>query len=355
MAHRVFLARTVEEVADALSVPRSRFRYLLSLEPAHAYRCFSIPKRRGGMREIYAPCAPLKEAQRSLADALSEVWQPAPISFGFLPGRSIVDNARAHVGKQFILNLDLQDFFPSITRSQIEEALKEPPFLMLPEVAHVVACLACYGEVLAQGSPSSPILSDVVARPLDEALMGIAQKAGCSYSRYADDMTFSADDEAVMRQIAWHEKSAIVLDPALETTIQDAGFAINTRKTTLTPFHAHQEVTGVVVNQKLNVRRHAVRQLKSILFNCAEKGVYSQALRYLKLNRHQIPSNVRRGARDRAYLEAWFSQVLKGKVEFVRMVKGSESPTFHMLATRYNQVFGPVFIVPAKGAEHKSG
>lgn len=312
------------------------------------YRVFHIPKKDGGLREVAAPCSELKEIQRQLSEKLLDAWQPTPYSYGFLRGRNIVDNAREHLNQKWVLNIDLENFFPSITMGKIEQALVSPPCNMNPDAAGMIARIACNNGVLPQGSPSSPIISDIVVSSLDHLLHKYAQRFDCRYSRYADDITISTSQKLFPAEIAQIIKGNVKLGALIVNSIAEQGFKINETKVSLRSSSRHQEVTGIVVNEKANVRKQYVSQLRSILYNCHEEGVYPQALLYIKRYRHKIPNSITERIDDIPYVEHWFSMVLKGKTDFIRLVKGENSPTFLMIASRYNSVFGPVFNIPPK-------
>lgn len=335
------------DLALSLNMPEGYLEDLL--KRPDSYHTFHIPKKDGTLREIAAPCSKLKEIQRQLSEKLLDAWQPTPYSYGFLRERNIVDNAREHLNQKWVLNIDLENFFPSITMRKIEHALISPPCNMNPDTAGMIARIACNNGVLPQGSPSSPILSDIATSPLDHLLHKYACHFGCRYSRYADDITISTSQKFFPAEIAQISKGNVKLGTLVVNAIAEQGFKINEAKVSLRNSSRHQEVTGIVVNEKANVRKQYVSQLRSILYNCRKEGVYSQALRYIRRYRHKIPNSIIDRIEDVSYVELWFSMVLKGKTDFIRLVKGKDSPTFLMIASRYNDVFGPVFNIPPKG------
>ena len=342
-SHQLFEADTIEEIAKTLGVLHSNLSQCLSRTPDENYFTFDVPTGNGDSRVVHAPKNPLKDIQRRLASLLTQAWQPTPCSYGFLPNRSIVDNARNHVGKRHVLNIDLKDFFPSITFRMIKSMFLSSPYEMTERAANTIARIACYKTGLAQGAPSSPIISNMICEPLDFALLAIASQNNCVYSRYADDISFSSDEGIFPRKIAFQIRDEIVVGSAVDSAIKEHGFVINRRKVALAHYCAHQEVTGIVVNEKLNVRRRYVSQLRSILHNCATNDPYYEALRYIAQFRHKVPQAVLDKTNDREFIKVWFSHVLRGKVEYVRAVKGSDSPTYFMLASRYNSTFGSTF------------
>ena len=181
------------------------------------YINFSIPKKSGGERVISAPVPGLKSILFSLNTILQALYEPSKHAMGFVPGRSIVDNANIHLGQNYIYNIDLKDFFPSVDKSRIWKRLTLPPFGFSSEVADVIAGLCTMrleveGEeqvryVLPQGAPTSPTLTNIICAKLDRQLGLLAKKNGMRYSRYADDITFSsmhyayAQDGEFMREL----------------------------------------------------------------------------------------------------------------------------------------------------------
>ena len=161
------------------------------------YRQFEIPKKSGGTRKIIAPGGDLKNIQRMLSILLSFAVTPDSHAHGFIRERSVITNASLHVGKNYVLNLDLKNFFPSITYSQVVRALRKR---FNKETSTFIAKICTWREsddlledVLPQGAPTSPILSNMVCEPLDEKLSKLAVNFGLTYSRYADDITFSSN------------------------------------------------------------------------------------------------------------------------------------------------------------------
>ncbi|WP_428654177.1 reverse transcriptase domain-containing protein [Runella sp.] len=165
------------------------------------YRHFTIKKKNGKERQIAAPASGLKLIQRCLNLIFGAIYEPKSYVTGFVNEKSIVDNANIHVGKRYVFNIDLQDFFPSITVYRIKAVLGIEPFNLINDrdfLAFTISNLCCIENpqnkaVLPQGAPTSPILSNIASQKLDRRLNGLAKKVGCKYSRYADDITFSAD------------------------------------------------------------------------------------------------------------------------------------------------------------------
>lgn len=161
------------------------------------YREFTIPKKTGGVRTILAPNRGLKRIQRKLNMILQKIYEENSKSsaHGFLHKKSIVTNAQNHINKKFVLNIDLSDFFPSISFVRVKGLLCSKPFGINEQVSHYISNLCCYQGYLPQGAPTSPILSNMICYRLDGELQKLANQNNCKYTRYADDITFSTKQQ----------------------------------------------------------------------------------------------------------------------------------------------------------------
>jgi hypothetical protein len=192
-----------------------------------------IPKRRGGSRELRIPDGELSMALKKLLEHLySESWDISPVAFGFIRGRTTVQHARLHLAKPEVLHLDLENFFGSVTTQQIKGALELADYA--PEAVDTISNLVSYDNALPQGFPTSPFLSNVVFRDLDQQLSSLAGELELSYSRYADDLVFSGS------------KTAKAIAPASEL-ISEAGWAVNAAKTRVQHRGSRQYVAGLTV------------------------------------------------------------------------------------------------------------
>ncbi|HEY7123672.1 MAG TPA: reverse transcriptase family protein [Ktedonobacterales bacterium] len=279
------ILRTEQELADWLGIPLTRLRWFTHDRPADTtwhYVRYVIPKRSGGQRVILAPKRELKALQRRVLDGIVARVPMAPSAHGFVRGRSILSNARPHVGQQVVLTLDLQDFFPSITFPRVRGL-----FLSLGYPFSVAATLALLcteydrepferdntryfisigPRYLVQGAPTSPGLANLVAWRLDRRLNGLAQKQGFTYTRYADDLTFSGNSPDVAPRIRL----------AAERIITDEHFQVNQAKTRIARPATRQIVTGLVVNEALAVPRQVRRRLRAILHHAQHEGLAAQ-------------------------------------------------------------------------------
>lgn len=280
-------ATSLTDLAKLLHYTPKGLAYILYKVPAASkYNSFTIPKSNGGTRHIDAPVQPLKLAQERLAallyDCLDELEKDQPhrskLSHGFHRGRSIITNAVPHRRRRYVLNLDLTDFFGTINFGRVRGLfIKDTAFQLDPAVATVIAQVACHENKLPQGSPCSPIISNLIARIMDVRLAQLAKANGCTYTRYADDLTFSTNQRIFPPKLAKPNKAAPHkwrLAKALRDEIKNAGFSINPKKTRMQICGSRQEVTGLVVNEKINVSQNYYRTVRSMAHSLFSIGQY---------------------------------------------------------------------------------
>ncbi len=274
------------------------------------YDEFSIKKKSGGERKISAPNKSLKLIQSVLNALLSAIYEPKNYVTGFVPQKSIVDNAKVHVGKNYVYNIDLKDFFPSIELHRIKAVLKLEPFslstLEREKLAFLIANLCCKDGRLPQGSPTSPILSNIVCQKLDRRLHGLAKSSNCRFTRYADDITFSANKDAFNQEFKIE----------LKRIIEEQNFTINEEKVRLQGLGYRQEVTGLIVNEKVNVTKKYIREIRAMLHNWDTLG-YEKASQVFRQFYKVGKSHVKKENPS-------FRNVLWGKLQFLKMVRGNE-------------------------------
>ena len=275
-------AKTLRDVAALLGFKASALSFILyKKNDASKYKQFDIPKRHGGTRKICAPFPSLKLIQRRLSNLLQncveeinkDIGRENRIAHGFKRKRSIITNAKEHRNRKYVFNVDLTDFFGSINFGRVRGFfIKDINFSLDADVATVLAQIACYENSLPQGSPCSPVISNLIGHVLDIHLVRLASHNGCTYSRYADDLTFSTNKPEFPASIAkftagdehnWKPGNE------LARLVKKSGFEMNPLKTRMQYRDSRQEVTGLVVNRKVNVRseyRHTVRAMVHHLF-----------------------------------------------------------------------------------------
>ena len=311
---------------------------------AKHYANFTIPKRSGGVREISAPQKMLKSFLTYVNVMLQALYEPSPAAMGFVPGRSVVENAKEHVRMNYVLNLDLSNFFPSIPQARVWGALQSNAIGFNREVANALAALCCTemtfyegkpvlmaenlpeGEetetrcVLPQGSPASPILTNIVCINLDRRLSGLARRFKVNYTRYADDITFSS-----MHNV-YQEDGEFMTE--LRRIIADQHFCINEAKTRLQKRGSRQEVTGLVVSDRVNVVRGYARSIGSLLYIWKRYGHDSAYARFLQ---HYAPKQA-------GHRVPPMERVIEGKLLYLRMVKGETDPVYRRLSSLFDKL-----------------
>lgn len=330
------------DVADMLEVDEQSLRYFLFVKrPENLYKTFCIPKKKGGNRIISAPNIKLKKIQSKLAYILQLIYEPKVCAFGFVKDRNIVDNARKHTKKQEILNIDLKDFFTQFHFGRVRGMLMAKPYSIGIEAATTIAQIACYNGKLPQGAPTSPILTNMLCVPLDNSLMQFAKKYGLTFTRYADDLTFSSYKECLFEEIVYKVDDKLILCEELQKIFEKHNIIVNKNKITLRNRFSRQETTGIIVNRFPNVKREYYKQLRAILYNCSTAGVYNAAKKYIDLGLCHNSKII--AYKDKPESEElvvnWFKMVIKGKITFIKQVKGQEHPSFYALASKANEVF----------------
>lgn len=273
---------TGAELAGLMGITLNELRFLTytnQVSKVQHYQQFAIAKKAGGTRLISAPMPRLKRLQYWILEQILQPLALTEVAHGFVTGRSIITNAQPHLGQQVVINLDLKDFFPTISYARIKGVFAHLGYNH--EVATLLALL-CSEPVtqtveldgqryylsqnprrLPQGAPTSPYLSNLVVRQLDKRLQGLAHKYGFTYTRYADDLTFSSKStEAPIRGLL-HWVHAIV---------KEEGFQVHPDKTRIMQRGRRQEVTGLIVNQQLNIERHTLKQFRTLLFQIQKDG-----------------------------------------------------------------------------------
>lgn len=294
-----------------------------------SYKSFKIPKKSGGFREISAPQKLLKSLLSCTNKLLQSFYEGPEFVTGFVPGKCVVDNAERHIRMNYVFNTDLKDFFPSINKSRVWATLKCPPFNFNKTIANAIAGLCCTEMVideekkwvLPQGSPCSPILTNIVCRNLDRQLHRLAKKYHLHYSRYADDITFSSNRNVFQKDGDFQQE--------LIKVITAHHFSINEKKTRLQKKGHRQEVTGLVVSDRVNVAREYVRGLDNLLYiweKYGEDEAYSKFLTHYtpKQNLHTHIPNMR--------------AVIRGKLQYLKMVKGEDNEVWRKLQRRFNNL-----------------
>ncbi len=269
------------DLATAMGISLSALRFLAfsrKVSNVSHYRKFYLTKKSGGKRLISAPMPKLKSVQYWILQNILQKVNIHPAVHGFIPKHSILTNAKPHTGKEVVLNIDVKDFFPSIHFKRVKGMLQR---LGYSEKISTILALLCTeavteevaidgktyfvqkgNRVLPQGAPTSPAITTILCYKLDIRLQGLADKNQCSYTRYADDVTFSSSrSDLNMQQMIWRIKKVL----------SDEGFTVHPEKISVMRKGAQQQVTGIVVNKKLSVSREKRRKLRALLHNVETK------------------------------------------------------------------------------------
>jgi len=288
------------------------------------YHQFEISKRLGKSRLISAPDARLKMLQSKVALLLNQLYRVRSPVHGFVPDRSVKSNAEAHGRRNFVVNLDLKDFFPTITENRVSGLLRSLDIDR--RVAGIVARLCCVNHHLPQGAPTSPVLSNMICYRLDTALLQIAKSARAIYTRYADDITFSSYQppaplfESALPSVG--RFSPDLLAPRLRGAFTDNGFTVHPEKAHYADKNSRRIVTGVKINNGLNVDRRYVRRIRAILHSVEATTLSDAEARYAGLG-------------GKGTLAAH----LRGKIAYLAFLKGPTDPIVRGFMIRYNKIF----------------
>lgn len=302
----------------------------------HRYRQFKIKKKSGGFRQITAP------RNRSfmfmldcLNDVLKALYTPSQYAMGFTEGRSVVLNASKHKGMNYVFNIDLKDFFPSIEQPRVWKRLQLHPLRLPIPVASAIAGLCCMKEtremsdgvkkdfyVLPQGAPTSPIITNMICDKLDHRLGGLARRFCLNYTRYADDITFSSMHNVYQENSEFRKELARIID--------DQGFTVNEKKTRLLKRGSRQEVTGITISDRLNVSQKYVRDIRNILYMWEK---YGYAVTYSKFfpKYKEEKGHIKKGNPD-------LINVIDGKLMYLKMVKGEEDSVYKRMYANFQSL-----------------
>lgn len=305
-----------------------QLRFLLyARDEEQRYTTFTISKRRGGQRTILAPPEDLKAAQRALSEFLQDNITPGASAHGFVRGRSIASNAENHVSRRYVLNVDLKDFFPTVNFGRVRGLFMSPPFCAQEKIATILAQICCHKGALPQGAPTSPVVSNFICHKMDGQLVRLAQKYGCFFSRYADDLTFSKRKGAFPPEIAFRtEDDNVSVGEELRMIIQNNGFIIHPDKVKLYRNTQRQTVTGLTVNQKVNVSRIYIRQIRAMICDWRRNG-------QLEAEIHHHAKHYRRP--DRLGGVPPIELIIQGKLNFLKMIRGTDDSVRRSLQRQF--------------------
>lgn len=299
----------------------------------HRYNQFKVKKKTGGFRLITSPRnRSFMMMLSALNELLKSLYTPSDYAMGFTEGRSVVSNANIHKGQNYVFNIDLKDFFPSIEQPRVWKRLQMAPFNFPEKIASMIAGMCSMKEirtfedghnetfyVLPQGAPTSPIITNMICDTLDRRLAGLAKRFGLHYSRYADDITFSSMHHVYQKNGEFRKE--------LRRIVTDQRFTINDDKTRLQKKGARQEVTGIIVSEKLNVTQKYVHDVRNILYIWDRYGYPSALAKFIPKYKEE-KGHVKKGNPN-------LENVIDGKLMYLKMVKGEEDSVYQRLHNKF--------------------
>jgi len=285
------------------------------------YYQFEIDKKNGSKRLISAPNSQLKILLQRLKVYLEQLYQPHSSASAFIAERGIIYNAQKHIKKAVVFNIDLNDFYGQIHFGRIRGLLIAKPYSLYEKTATIIAHMCCLERVLPQGAPTSPIISNMICRKLDRELSYLAMKNKAFYSRYADDITFSFRT-LELNDIYYHENVTYKESREVFNIIDRNGFSINNKKTRLQTYKERQVVTGLKVNEKVNLDRRYIRTTRAMIHSLSQNITTANQLYEQKTGCNG----------------STFQYVVAGRLNFIGMVKGKGSSVYKTLADKFNSL-----------------
>ena len=310
---------TPTDLCRFFKMPLSKLQEIIN---APQYQEFVVKKKRGGSRLIFAPNKELKALQKQLNEYLQAYyyWVKPNEVHGFVINPSPIDkrcniaeNARPHTGKKVVLNIDLKNFFPSIQAYRVKRLFLSRYFPFDEQMATALTLLTTYRGSLPIGAPTSPVVSNFVCRRLDATLKQYCEQEEIIYTRYADDLTFSS-------------KYKMGFDETLDliNLIKKNGFEINQRKLRYKSSNRKQTVTGLVVNEKVNIDRKMLKNIRAMLHDFYNNGLMQAAQRHFGLN----------DIKDEKFALKFLLR-LEGYLNFVAQVRGEHELLYRNMLKKY--------------------
>ncbi len=278
--HQKTVFCSINSINALAHILKTEKRKLLMLARKPRYRTFSTPKKGGGERLIETPFAELKRLQSNLSNFLQSVYyfEKSSAAYGFIVGvrneedrRNVMTNAQKHISRPYMVNIDIKDFFHAVSKKRVIEIFSKPPFNFRRDLPLILANLTTYQERLPMGTPTSPVLSNLACRALDKELITFSERMNFVYTRYADDMTFSA-----------HQKIDAQAFNVLKGIIEKYDFKINERKLKFYGPDDPKIITGLIVTDKVTLEpnylptiKTEIERLRAIFHSQNEQGQFS--------------------------------------------------------------------------------
>jgi RNA-directed DNA polymerase len=325
---------SMEKPVELVHFLKTSFFQLEDILNNPKYTTYSINKKRGGTRQIDAPGKQLKAIQKHLNYHLQAYYlciKPIEVH-GFVVNPhylgtycNIAENAKVHVKKRNVLNIDLKDFFPSIAAWQVKEMFSSPYFGFSEQLAMALTMLTTYEGKLPIGAPTSPVISNFICLQLDADLINYCKQNEIAYSRYADDLTFSSDRAISNDQVR-----------EIGELIKRNHFEINEKKIRLKPAHRKQTVTGLTVNNQVNVDRRLLKKIRAMLHDFRTNGFDASVQRHFKVTQMQQKHRTK------------FIHRLEGYIQFVGQVRGKTDSLYMKYKSELNQAIDTMNAKPSE-------
>lgn len=321
-------AKNYYMLAAIFGVSAQRLASLLySSGGVSGYRVFEIPKKSGSYRIIESPVGTRRRVQVSLKGMLDEIYRPPSAAHGFVSKRSVRTNADPHVRKKTVINIDLENFFHSVSFVRVRGMFLSRPFSFNWTVANVLAQALCSGGRLPMGGPCSPVISNFVSVGLDKAFSVLAERNGGDYTRYCDDISLSFDRAPgnLSNIVVQGQDGSWVVSGAVEELINSQGFKLNRDKVRVRSGKSRKTVTGVVVNERPNLSRNWLRDLEKSIYLAEKWGLESAASRYFS-------------EKDPAVAARMLLRKVHGQIAYLSMVRGRGDWFAAELSRRFNLI-----------------
>lgn len=311
--------RNVSELCRLLKIDKRRLSLMVK-QPR--YNSFSIPKKGGGERHIETPAPPLKKVQAKLNRYLQSVYyfEKSSASYGFILGvrndedrRNVLTNAKKHLGRPYLLNIDMKDFFHSVSKKRVLDIFENPPFDFQKDLAAILAKLTTHKERLPMGTPTSPVLSNFACKDLDQQLISLSRKRKWMFTRYADDLSFSAHSSFSQQDVE-----------TLGHIIQEQGFIVNKQKLKQLGPKDAKIVTGLLLADKVELAPGYLSTLESDI---------------RKLKQVMEVQNVQ-GELSSKWVED-FKRQIRGRLNFAGFVIGRRKKVYIDLKDQYYTAINP--------------
>lgn len=309
---------SANDIANLLEVPVGQLLYIL-YDRKNNYREFEVQKKNGKIRSINAPQGGLAILQEKAKPIIEYFYRPKKSAHGFIKGKSIHTNAINHIKKKYVVNIDLEDYFGTVTFARVYGIFKSKPFNFSHPAASIFAQLCTHEGKLPQGACTSPILANLVSASLDKQLTQLARRKNITYTRYADDITFSFNQHHVKEIITLDSDKNFELGETVISLIEKNGFKINHQKFRVQKRNESQKVTGLVVNDKVNIDRKYLRTTRSMIHKWRDDKLTASLL-YVSEKGFKTENN--------NHAISIFRNHIYGRLSFIRMIRGGDFPLY---------------------------